>query len=288
MVWILGSPRTGSTWLLNLLAFDRRVIKLDEPTIGVHLGALMLDFVSVQPRSVTPERLRLNDVRAELPHYFFSRRYEEVWRPLVRQLLLGRFDAEVRDIASRRRIPEPIPVIKEPVGSQAADILMSLLPEARLLFLLRDGRDVIDSELDAFRPGGWVAQHLPDYTTSDRDRLNFVNARAHAWLARTEAVERAYADHGPELRMMVRYEDLLADTQPVLSRLVGWLGLELDEEASRTAVAVTDFDRLDDTQKGPGKFARAARPGLWRENLTADEQELIEGVMGAKLRELGY
>jgi len=40
--------------------------------------------------------------------------------------------------------------------------------------------------------------------------------------------------------------------------------------------------------RGPDKIFRAAQPGLWRENLSADEQEVVEGVMGPKLRELGY
>jgi hypothetical protein len=33
---------------------------------------------------------------------------------------------------------------------------------------------------------------------------------------------------------------------------------------------------------------RAATPGLWRENLTEDEQRTMDEIMGAKLAELGY
>jgi hypothetical protein len=33
---------------------------------------------------------------------------------------------------------------------------------------------------------------------------------------------------------------------------------------------------------------RAATPGLWRENLTEDEQRTMHEIMGAKLAELGY
>jgi hypothetical protein len=48
------------------------------------------------------------------------------------------------------------------------------------------------------------------------------------------------------------------------------------------------FDRLPPEHRGPGKIFRAASPGLWRENLTPPEQEVLERVMGSKLRELGY
>jgi len=254
----------------------------------LHVGALMLDWVSVRPRRIPLDRMRVNDARADVPSYFFSRRYEGAWRPRLRDLILGRLRAEIVDEAAARGVGDPIAAIKEPIGSQGADIIMSLLPGSRMIFLLRDGRDVIDSELDAFKEGGWVAEMLPGFETVEQDRLSFVNSRAQAWLCRTEAVQRAFDGHQPGLRAMVRYEDLLRDPAATLESLVRWLGLSLDGERIGEAVAATDFERIDPSERGPGRFARAATPGLWRENLSADEQRLIDELMGPKLRELGY
>ena len=36
-------------------------------------------------------------------------------------------------------------IVKEPNGSEAADLILGALPHAGVLFLLRDGRDVVDS-----------------------------------------------------------------------------------------------------------------------------------------------
>jgi len=44
---------------------------------------------------------------------------------------------------------KPTVVVKEP-GSHAAPLLAEPFPAAKLIFLLRDGRDVVDS-----RPGAW-------------------------------------------------------------------------------------------------------------------------------------
>jgi hypothetical protein len=41
-------------------------------------------------------------------------------------------------------------------------------------------------------------------------------------------------------------------------------------------------------RRGERSFTRAAKPGLWRENLDSSERDLLEDLLGPKLRELGY
>jgi hypothetical protein len=87
--------------------------------------------------------------------------------------------------------------------------------------------------------------------------------------------------------LIVRYEDLLADTTKGLRSIYSWLGLappqDLFERVEKRA-----FSAAANTAKGPGKFQRAATPGLWRENLTSGEQHLCEKIMGSMLRTMGY
>jgi hypothetical protein len=56
----------------------------------------------------------------------------------------------------------------------------------------------------------------------------------------------------------------------------------------RGLIERNDFRRLPLQARGEHEFYRAAQPGLWRENLTRDEQDAVERVLGSKLRELGY
>jgi hypothetical protein len=286
LVWILGSPRSGSTWLLNLLAADSRVVTIDEPGIGVHLGVTISGIVGLRPMKVTAEHSRINDFRAEARDYFFSDRYQQVWHPLLRDLILGRMGAQMNDEAEDPA--DAIVVIKEPHGSQGADVLLSVLPHSRLIFLLRDGRDVVDSELDANRPGSWGISQLDGFEPPSLDRSAFIRDRAHAWLWKTEIVQRAFRDHAPELRLLVRYEELLSSAESVLTELTEWLGLDLSGEEIGDAARRLDFQRIAPEERGSGQFARAATPGLWKENLSSEEQELLESIIGAKLRECGY
>lgn len=289
LVWMLGSPRSGSTWLLNLLAIHPRVVKSDEPGIGYHLGLFTSDVMGAHPGSFDEVRSLLPMARADQDHYFFSAPYEDVWKPRLRRLILARFYAQLRDAKRKRGVDAPIAVIKEPAGSQAAEFLLSVLPASRLLFLARDPRDALDSIADAVRAGSWLASHFgASGDISPSERVALLRAQAFRWLARTEAVQRTYDRLPDGQRYLVRYEDLRVDTLAVLRGILRWLGLELDQARLAAAVEKLSFEALPEASRGEGKFVRAAEPGLWRKNLTVDEQAMLREILGDALTKLGY
>lgn len=288
MAWIFGSPRSGSTWLLQLLSEHEAVIPVNEPLIGFYLSPFLSDTPGFSGTNLGSEDFTVRQVRAGAPSHFFATEFEGVWRPW-----LGRFIRE-RLLAHAVRYPAPVPLsqtivaIKEPSGSQSADVLMRALPRSRLLFLLRDGRDVVDSELDALSEGGWVGHNFPGATGIREDeRLGFVTQSAQKWLWRTEVVQRAYRDHsGPKL--LVRYEDLRAQTVEELLRTCDWLGLRVTDAWLERTTHAHAFEAMPAEQRGSGAFFRSANPGSWREGLTPEEQDAVHAVIGPKLAELGY
>jgi len=289
LVWMLGSPRTGSTWLLYLLAVHPRIVPIDEPGIGYHLGMFAADAMGAHPWAFEDARLLLPHARSDDRQYFFSRHYENVWRPRLRGLILARMQAQLRTVAREKQTAHPIGVIKEPAGSQVADFLFTVLPESRLLFLVRDGRDVLDSALDAVRHGSWLADQFgATADLSPEERLGFLRAQAHRWVARTGSVQRAYERLPDRQRFLVRYEDLRVDTKKGLREILAWLGLDYDEALFGERVAKLSFEAVPEAERGTGKFTRAASPGMWRQNLTATEQTAIAEIMGDALAALGY
>jgi hypothetical protein len=284
-VWMVGSPRSGTTWLLNLLCAHPRIKTMDEPLIGAHLGfaaSATVGNVARHPRS--GEASRAVDVFAGHDDYFFSTRYEHAWRAPLRRLLLARLSAQFVDIGGR--VGTDYLVIKEPHGSEAADILVSTLPQSRLLIVVRDARDVVDSALDAVRPGGW-ASDLATLDGGAEARARFVEDYSLLWLERTRVVLAARDQIGPDRHLLLRYEDLLADPNGGVRAILRWLDLDvprnLDEHVRRLS-----FDELNPETKGPGQFARAATPGMWRRNLDPREQDIVNGIAQPMLRELGY
>src|SRR3954470_11468675 len=119
LVWMLGSPRSGSTWLRHLLCDGTQVVGMSEPLVGMHLGAIASAAVPMWPPAGA---MRIPDIRHD-SDYFFSADHEADWLPGLRGLLLSRLAPHVP--AQSKRL-----VIQEPNGSEGADLLMHALPGA--------------------------------------------------------------------------------------------------------------------------------------------------------------
>jgi hypothetical protein len=288
LVWILGSPRSGSSWLLQLLASHPAVVQVNEPLIGGYLGPIISESTNVNPDELELSNFTLLRAERDKPESFFSTQFEDAWSPALGELIVERLLAHTLRYPSEVSPSRTIVAIKEPNGSQSADVLMSALPESRLLFLLRDGRDVVDSELAASMKGGWLSVSIPGVSgISEDERVDFVRRSAYKWLWRTEVVEEAFRTHaGP--KHLMRYEELLADPAGQMRTAFDWLDLRVDDSELSRWIESRSFENVPAEARGPQGFFRAARPGMWRESLTAEEQAVVEAIIGPKVRELGY
>jgi len=225
LVWLFGSPRGGTTWTgLQLLSHNTNSI--NEPHIDEHLamraGEILQNFV------------RRIDNPQKNSEYFFSEEYRDVWMFYLRKLLLHRFYAQTKDI-------NPITIIKEVCQFGGADILSECLNKSRMIVLLRDGRDQIDSLLDARMKDGWMTKDgLQPITKKDTSsnyqgfqptpsRHVFIKNQSKSWVIRYENFLKAYNNHSNELRYKVKYEDLLKNTFEELKKLYEFLKIEISD-----------------------------------------------------------
>lgn len=279
LVWIFGSPRSGSSWMMRLLSARPEIAVVNESYLGAHL-------VPVGGEVEAGEYYEHGE-RAEDPSYFFARDYMPVLRPLLHELVLRGFDNQLRQMG-HDQIPRWV-AIKEPNGSHAADTIASLLPRSRMLFLLRDGRDVVDSLVDAMLGSdSWWAERTTSLGRPPQERLAFVSQHSQLWVRRTMATQRGYDSLPEGQRLLVRYEEILSDTSTQLRRIFDWLELDVSDGELKEVVGRYAFKSAPEERRGPGKDMRSASPGMWRENLTEDEQRTMHEIMGAKLAELGY
>ncbi len=310
LVWMWGSPRSGSTWLLRQLTWplfpepeattifrtpgpDRDpgrpydALPVDESFISNHLSPAFGD-----PREVEGEYVpgTINNYLGGRPVYAYSQAYREVWAPEARRFALVRLYAFIERARAEgiATTPDPMLIIKEVNGSHAADLVMALMPRSRALFLVRDGRDVVDSLMHAYAPGGFLARHQGYSYSSPEERLEGVAWASRLWSCNVDMTLRAIDAHTPGLSRTIRYEDLLADNGAKIDDLNAWLGLERTRAELDAMLSATAFDAVPDKRRGTTERNRAAQPGLWRDNLSDEEQQVCVEIMGPRLKRLGY
>ncbi len=271
IVWIFGSGRSGSTWLSSMMGELSGQTLWGEPWVGALFG----DFYY---RSV--------DERKHKNPEFILGRHKESWLRSVRNFVL---DAAAATFPGLEK--EDYLIIKEPNGSIGAPLLMEALPESRMIFLVRDPRDVVASSMDARSEGGWnYERNKRLYVEGRRKSSNknpdaFAKRRAKRYLEGMGKAKEAYDAHrGP--KVLVRYEELRSDTLGTMKRMYSSLGIPVDEEELARVVHKHSWENIPEEEKGEGKFYRKAQPGGWREDLTPKQAKVVERITAPLLKEL--
>jgi len=266
---------------LRMLAELDGVVPIDDPHLGHHLGVWRPIPLAWAAAEEEPELSTLLEVKAGEPDYFFSEHYRESWWGPLRALIHSRFEAQVgrAGVESGATV-----VIKEP-ASHVAPLLAELFPASKLIFLLRDGRDVVDSWLDAYQQGSWA---IPGgaFPVSDEGRIPLIRWLSAVWAYRSRVVRCAFEAREPGGRILIRYERLRSATGETMEQVCETLGL--DRGRLPAAIERHRFERLPSAGRGPGREQRLATPGSWQERLSGAEQEAMHEVLGEALREFGY
>jgi len=259
------------------------VVPIDDPHLGHHLGVWRPIPLAWAASERLPELTTLLELKAEEPGYFFAERYRDSWWEPLRELIQARFEAQAEE-GTDGLGEAPTYVVKEP-GSHAAPLLADLFPESKLIFLLRDGRDVVDSWLSAYREGSWA---IPGgaFPVAPWGRLSLIRWLSAVWVYRSRAARQAFEKRSPRSRALIRYEELRERTEEVLDEVCEVLGLD-PAPASKIATQHR-FERLSSESRGPLQAQRIAKPGSWKENLSKEEQLAMHEVLGEALEEFGY
>ncbi len=169
-------------------------------------------------------------------------------------------------------------------GGRMVEIL-EFLPEARFIHIIRDGRDVASSLRDLwFGPG-------PD-----------AEAAAVFWMWHIREM-RQQAQFIPHY-MEVRFEELVTDTERVLRAVGAFIDLPFHadqlhahERASSRLAELKDVqwpNRLITAEQRKGLFKLASVPpsdsriGVWRREMSLEDQAKFTKIAGDMLTQLGY
>lgn len=262
-VFVVGCQRSGTTWVQLLLARHPHVSTANEThLVNRFLGPAVRawDELSEDPRDVG------------LPTLCSGSEFLDTVRGLGREVIA--------------RIAEPgarVVVEKTPDHALWGDELLQLFPDARILHVVRDPRDVCSSLLAAGRD--WGSHWAPRSTYEAASRWN-----------RYVEAARGIRPGGGDLRLEVRYEDLHADPESELGRMMEWLELEHGDDFLARAVEATDISRLREGDGDspweladePDGFFRKGESGGWKRDLRGSDVRLVEHVCREHMDTYGY
>jgi hypothetical protein len=257
LVWILGHPRSGSSWLAQMLSDLPGWMMWNEPLVGRLFGEFWEE--------------KRGDLRNK--SFFLAPELRDVWLRGIRDLIVDGARARYPDLDESGFL-----VIKEPHGSVGAPQFLAALPESRVIALVRDPRDAIASALDGQSEEGWTQggpRHrklgLPKPTRGP----GFLEHLSERLVVQVEGAIRGFEAH-PGPKLLIRYEELRAETKETMRRIGTELELPVDASQLDAIVDKHAWENVPEEEKGAGKIRRKAKPGGWEEDLTPEQVSTIE------------
>lgn len=279
-VFLIGAPRSGTTWLQRMLGAHNQIATSQETDL---FAGYIAPWVARWDRQVDLASVARN---RGMPSVLTAAEFNELLQHAV-QRVYGK-------VASLK--PGAAVVLdKSPESSSHVPLIDRLLPDARFLHILRDGRDVAASMVAASR--GWGSHWAPGST----------GGAAYRWQRYVTAIRSASLP--PHRYLEVRYEDLLERGPEVLQRCLAFCGVQ---SSSTLSSSLYDAFRLRGGSEGAGTapdpllwsgqvmagadvppteppgFLRKGVAGTWRSEWTARDRLAFDHMAGELLIGLGY
>jgi hypothetical protein len=307
--FVAGEMRSGTSWLRHSLSDHPEIAcgqegsffgrGYDHEEIPVYSGP-----VSSLTRALALSR-ELKTWHA-LPWNLWSDGYDEDLRNLCR-LSVDYFLSKEVARTGRRIVGD-----KSPQHTENLDEIHEIYPDARIIHIVRDGRDVAVSAMHHWwrlardREGGVFdltpeELRIRDDYAEDRKRFLsegrsiFTRERlaqlAHRWEYRTGKGHHDGRTLYGERYLEIRYEDLLLDTPAVFGGILEFLGAGSDDRIIERCLRSSSFERASSRRQGeedPASFFRKGVAGDWRDVFTERDRNLYRELAGGRLVEFGY
>jgi hypothetical protein len=184
---------------------------------------------------------------------------------------------------------------KTPRNAQRVGFIDALFPDARFIYLKRDGRDNINSLINAWRtpryrtyalpephqiagvdPKWWKFVLYPGWQEDRKGPLELVCAKQ--WLHSNEGAMTGLAAIDKDRWAEIRYESLVEDPEDEVGRLMRFLELPYEDPVRARAAA---------TKTTPINIVTPVERGKWRKE-NPEEIGAIEGLIAPTMQEMGY
>lgn len=245
MIFLVGLRRSGTNWLERIVHAHPDVVVIPGETSLFGRGIRTL---ASQVRHVLPDAAGVGSIYASRPAFLAA--------------LRGYCDAILAEAAGAIDPDASHIVERTPLHVFDLDLIGAVYPDARVVHLIRDGRDVARSVLSM----DWGPQTVADAAREWRAGITAARAAAPDLASYTE----------------VRYEELLSDPTTGIAALFD--ALQLSAPDSVLADAQHEWSRPFNTDPRDPRIGHGKWAGTW----TPEEERCFDDIAGDMLRELGY
>ena len=258
--FVVGFPRSGTTLLSVLLDRHSRLCVPPETAFFDEVAPQLTDGTNSVLMSALESWPRLAELGLE-PDMVLQRVGEKTWD-------VGEVLAAILDLYALRQ-RKPRPGEKTPQHLIHVPTILQFFPQARILCLLRDGRDAALS----LRSMPWG--------------FNLIGA-ADLWQRYVSLMDEFVTTY-PKHFMVVRYEHLLADAEQVLTTVMNFLSESF--EAQQLSTKVPSHVVLPRSMEWKGKSLEPIDLTLAdrrRREACPEDLTLLERMLADALRRWGY
>ena len=282
-VFVVGCPRSGTSWVRNILGGHPGVHAGPESHLYPTVHGVAASWSDGPPRwpDVGARYDTLSGHGGSGPHRWIDRssfatlldEAETSTRPTLERadgVVAGVLDHYTR----RWRLhPATVLVEKTPEHIRWADRILARFPDARVVEVRRDGRDVCVS----------MERRATRVAWPPRER----NEQIARWVEAIQLGVRFAADDDFASRWhVVRFEDLTADRNAQIARLFALLELDADARLVDDIAAANDISRQ--VGAADGEHVRTGAVGDWRTYFDESDSGLFEQLAGDLARQVGY
>lgn len=264
-IFIIGSPRSGTTWLQIMLGAHAQVAT----TVELNLfEQYLIPWINSWKQSVA--RRDATGMHQGLPCVWQEEEFHNYLREFLSRIYLPLMENK----------PGATQLLhKSCDNSFYTSEILHLLPKTKFIHLIRDGRDVAVSMMAAKQTiGEWGG-------TAER--------AATLWKDHVIAARKTQ-QYGNRF-IEVRYEDLIANGPGTLEKIFNFCELPATRETAEKIYTDHEFSKMkrkrqesDHRYKRPADHYRKGITGSWEGELNPADKYTIHKIAGDLLDELGY
>lgn len=310
-IFIVGCPRSGTTWLQKMLSCHENTISVNNESHLYRLAYEPFTYITHLDAKQRWQSWRYFLRHLNLKALLFGATSSDIWNSILRSYQIYQKNNDVglhhlvsyqqlqalinqvkqssdSDLEKAQRLihlildcffersggqPQQVFLEKTPFHIKHIDVILNSFPEAKIINIVRDGRDVCASLQARAKTKRW-AQYDTQTIIAQWEKCIYLSEKF--------SLDPAFKDR----IYSVKYETLRQDTLPQLDSICNFIELPTTPMELSQIVESCSIDNVKN--KGAGQHVNKGSIDSWKTLLPQEHVELWHQSAGETLTRLGY